>query len=87
MWTPTPNQEAVCKRYLAKEKSFFPNGVSLGVLTMHKSSSSHSRWPTQSELNGVFVALCALLSYWSFASILWFLVMWVFKKYLFILFI
>lgn len=54
-------------------------------------SIPRSRWSTQNELSGVFVDFCSILlcllrcilSYWSFACLFWFLLLWIFLSLVF----
>ena len=88
--TPITNQKAIFNCYhLVKKKGHIsppppthPSGILLNVLTTLKAVHMPSRrGPTQNEQNHKFVAFLHVLFleafsiYWTFASILWFLIL------------
>lgn len=77
-WSPIPNLEATANwQPLVNKKLVSSSGVSLGTQTTPKGRPlPSSRWPTQSELNDIFVDFLLpciwafLSSYWPFACLL-----------------
>lgn len=82
-----PSQEAISNWYLlGKEKSIFPDGISLGTSTTHQCRPlprSKSSWQTQKGFHGFSWVFVLLFFFWRAGRILFVLIFFLFISFLF----